>query len=157
MLDFNKIPNYKKNQRELNTIIPLLKTNFLTKNLNEQELSKLACAMKPQTYFKKDVLIKYGDEGKLYFILIKGNVKVTVYKPGTAANDPDLDKKKLLTKYMGPGSWFGELALLYNHKRSATIEAVDNCEVYTLEGQIFKTLIISLSIEKRSRKAEFLN
>ena len=135
----------------------MLKTNFLTKNLTEAELAKLACAMRPQTYFKKDTLIKYGDAGKLYFILIKGNVKVTVYKPGTAHDDPELEKKKLLTKYMGPGSWFGELALLYNHKRSSTIEAVDNCDVYTLEGQIFKTLIISSSIEKRSRKAEFLN
>lgn len=58
---------------------------------------------------------------------------------------------------MGAGSGFGELALLYNDKRSATIEAVDNCETYTLDGTIFKTLIIKSSIEKRSRKANFLD
>ena len=38
------------------------------------------------------------------------------------ADDPDLDKKKTLTKYLGAGSGFGELALLYNDKRSATIK-----------------------------------
>ena len=48
VLDFSKIPNYKKTDREMREIMPLLKNNFLTKNLNEEELTKLACAMKPQ-------------------------------------------------------------------------------------------------------------
>jgi CRP-like cAMP-binding protein len=47
---------------------------------------------------------------------------------------------------MGAGSGFGELALLYNDKRSATIEAVDTCETFTLDGTIFKTIIIKSSI-----------
>jgi cAMP-dependent protein kinase regulator len=58
---------------------------------------------------------------------------------------------------MGPGSGFGELALLYNDKRSATIEAVDDCETYSLEGSIFKTIIIKSSVEKRSLQAGFLD
>lgn len=48
VLDFNKIPNYQKTDKEMSEIMPLLKNNFLTKNLNEDELQKLACAMKPQ-------------------------------------------------------------------------------------------------------------
>ena len=48
VLDFSKIPNYKKTDREMREIMPLLKNNFLTKNLNEEELTRLACAMKPQ-------------------------------------------------------------------------------------------------------------
>jgi|TARA_B110000305_G_C19290653_1_gene564019 CRP-like cAMP-binding protein len=107
---------------------------------------------------KKEILIKYGDQGKDYFILSKGSVRVILYEPGTKPDDPDLDKKKTLVKYMGQGSGFGELALLYNDKRSATIEAVsDNCETYTLNGTIFKTIIIKSSIEKRSQQAGFLN
>lgn len=108
--------------------------------------------MKPQKYLKKEILIKYGDQGKEYFILSKGSVRVILYKPGTSPDDPELDKKKTMVKYMGQGSGFGELALLYNDKRSATIEAVsDNCETYTLNGTIFKTIIIKSSIEKRSQ------
>jgi len=89
--------------------------------------------------------------------LSKGSVKVTVYKPGTASDDPELDNKVLISKEMGAGSGFGELALLYNDKRSATIEAKELCKTYTLDRTIFKGLIIKSSIEKRSRKAEFLN
>ena len=157
MLDSNKIPNYKKTDKEMGEIMPLLKNNFLTKNLNEAELQKLANAMKPQKFAKGQVLIRYGDVGEHYFILSRGNVQVTVYQKGTPADDPDLKKKQVLTKHMGAGSGFGELALLYNDKRSATIEAVDDCETYTLDGTIFKTLIIKSSIEKRSRKANFLD
>ena len=113
--------------------------------------------MKPQKFLKKEKVISYGDIGKEYFVLAKGNVRVVVYQPGTDPKDPDLEKKKILTKYMGPGSGFGELALLYNDKRSATIEAVDDCETYSLDGAIFKTIIIKSSIEKRSLQAGFLD
>lgn len=58
---------------------------------------------------------------------------------------------------MGQGAGFGELALLYNDKRSATIEAVDTCETYTLDGSVFKTMIIKSSIQRRANRAGFLD
>lgn len=84
----------------MNEIIPILQNNFLTKNLGEDEISKLATAMKIQTYKRKERIITYGDSGTHYFILSKGSVQVIVYKPGTNPNDPDIDNKKILIKYM---------------------------------------------------------
>jgi hypothetical protein len=49
-LDFSKIPNYKKSKKQMDEIIPLLKNNFLTKNLGDDEIEKLAGAMKPLTF-----------------------------------------------------------------------------------------------------------
>ena len=46
-IDFSKIPNYKKTKKQLDEILPLMKKSFLTKNLNEEEMTKLAGAMKP--------------------------------------------------------------------------------------------------------------
>jgi CRP-like cAMP-binding protein len=66
-------------------------------------------------------IITYGDDGKEYFILSSGSVKVIVYKPKTDVNDPDLASKVLFTKEMPQGCGFGELALIYNDKRSATV------------------------------------
>jgi hypothetical protein len=37
-LDFSKIPNYKKSKKQMDEIIPLLKNNFLTKNLGDDEI-----------------------------------------------------------------------------------------------------------------------
>ena len=77
--------------------------------------------MKPQKFLKNEQIIKYGDVGKIYYILSKGSVKVILYNDGTKADDPQLKKKIKLEKFMGQGAGFGELALLYNDKRSATI------------------------------------
>lgn len=107
----------------MNEIIPLLKNNFLTKNLGDAEISKLAESMKPKIFKKGDLLIKYGDDGKDYFILAKGSVKVFVYKLGTRPDDPQIDENIVFSKIMQQGQGFGELALLYNDKRSATIIA----------------------------------
>jgi cAMP-dependent protein kinase regulator len=58
---------------------------------------------------------------------------------------------------MGKGSGFGELALLYNDKRSASIKALEPCTTYVLDGNVFKTIIIKSSIDKRNVKSGFLD
>ena len=52
---------------------------------------------------------------------------------------------------------FGELALIYNDKRSATILAIGDCQVYSLDGLLFKKIIIEKNMQKRSSHAGFLN
>ena len=46
---------------------------------------------------------------------------MTVYDKGTDPMDPELEQKIMVVKYLGSGVGFGELALLYGDKRSATI------------------------------------
>ena len=58
---------------------------------------------------------------------------------------------------MEKGCGFGELALIYNEKRSATISAVEACSTYTLDAIIFKKIIIHSSINKRNLQAGFLD
>jgi CRP-like cAMP-binding protein len=77
--------------------------------------------MKTQTFNEGEKIITYGDEGSTYYILSKGTIKVFVYEDDTKPNDPQLDNKIKFTKTMQKGEGFGELALLYNDKRSATI------------------------------------
>jgi len=113
--------------------------------------------MKPEKFSAGQNLITYGDEGTHYYILAKGSVKVIVYEPGTDAKDPELASKVKFTKEMPEGAGFGELALIYNDKRSATIEALEDCEAYTLDGLLFKKIIIESSMKKRTSHAGFLN
>jgi cAMP-dependent protein kinase regulator len=51
---------------------------------------------------------------------------------------------------MDKGTGFGELALLYNDKRSATITSLEECSCFTLDGKMFKAMIIRSSMDKRS-------
>lgn len=60
-------------------LTPILKGIFLTRNLSEDELKKLAGAMQIERFKRGELIIKYGDIGSKYYVLSKGNVKVTVY------------------------------------------------------------------------------
>lgn len=63
----------------------------------------------------------------------------------------------MLTKDLPTGVTFGELALLYDAKRSASIVANDECQCWTLDGTIFKTEIAKSSIAQRKKRADFLD
>ena len=156
-MDLNSIPVFEKSQQQMNEIVPLLKNNFLTKNLQSEEIEKIAKAMKPEVFQPGATIIKYGDFGQLYYILSKGQVKVMIYETGADPNDPHLEKKIKVEKVLEEGTGFGELALLYNDKRSATIEALTTCETYVLDGGLFKQIIVNTSIQSREKKAGFLD
>lgn len=100
--------------------------------------------MQPKEFKKDEIIIRYGDMGKEYYVLAKGDVKVIVYEKGAKVDDPE--KKIAFTKIMNAGVGFGEIALIYNDKRTATIQSIeDNCLTYVLDGNLFKTIIIKCS------------
>ena len=56
------------------------------------------------------------------------------------------------------GAGFGELALLYNDKRTASIRTVnEGCEVWVLDGTIFKNIVIKRTLKRRNIELQFIN
>lgn len=118
-------------------------------------------------YKKGDTIIQYGDMGTDYFVLTSGKVEVTVYQPGTPASDPKLNEKIMFKKLLeaNPESTeltqrmigFGEIALLQNDKRTASIVAQTDCETWVLNGDTFKAIIAVQSIKRRNISLEYLN
>lgn len=93
VVDYSLLTQNTKSEEELAEVTPLLKGNFLTKNLTDSEIQKVAGVMQKESFKKGDMIIRYGDIGQKYYVLAKGNVKVTVYTKGTDAQDPNLDSK----------------------------------------------------------------
>ena len=118
-------------------------------------------------YFKTgEVIIRYGDMGHEYYVLNYGTCKVTVYNKGTKPNDPQLETKINFVKTMKsypdqipsePMIGFGEIALLYNDKRTATVTALTNCEAWVLSGDVFKHIIAAHTIQRRNISLEYLD
>ena len=52
---------------------------------------------------------------------------------------------------------FGEIALLYNDKRTASITAISDCETWVLSGDVFKQIIAINSIRRRNISLEYLD
>ena len=113
-------------------------------------------------------IIRYGDMGTEYFVLAKGKVNVTVYQPGTNPFDANIADKVAFKKVMQPNTnadsnasdelvGFGEIALLYNDKRTASIEALTDCETWVLSGDVFKQIIAINAIRRRNISLEYLD
>jgi cAMP-dependent protein kinase regulator len=55
-----------------------------------------------------------------------------------------------------PGMVFGELALLYNAPRAATIESKEDCIIWKLDRNTFNHIVKDAAMDKREKYEEFL-
>lgn len=104
-----------------------LKEVELLKDVDPYERSKVADALKTQTYEKGDEIITEGQEGDTFYLLLDGEAEA--FKGG-----------KVVMQYKR-GSYFGELALLKNQPRAATVKAKTNCKVAFMDRKSFKRLL----------------
>ncbi len=96
----------------------------LFSSLPNKELKGVAKSCREGTYSPGSVLISQGEKGLGLFMLLKGTVRIT------RANSPDGAEEVLGTA--GAGEVIGELALLDDLPRSATVTAVDEVTVLSL-------------------------
>ena len=101
----------------------LLKTLTFFQNFPENELWEILKISKWRSFPLETVLIKEGDLGDSFFILITGNVKVT--------------RGKRLLNVLGVGDCFGEMSYLSKRDapRSATVTAGSDCIVMKVRAQ----------------------
>ncbi len=109
--------------------LQLLKNVVLFKDLNLRELAMVSSLMHERRYLAEEVIFDEGEEGQGLFLVMKGRVKITL---PTSANNLLLD--------LGPGAFFGEVALLDQSVRTAQARAVEDTQIVAL----FRAEFISL-------------
>ena len=122
----------------------------LIKNLTEKERLVLADALEPKLFHHGDEIITEGEDGHEFFIIEKGSVLCT-------KTNSDGIKRQVCDELVS-GDYFGELALLNNAKRRATVTA--NAEptiCLSLGRQTFKRLLGPLESLLKAREEEYIN
>ena len=99
-------------------------------NMDKYERSKIADAIKEVRFSEGDNIIRQGDQGDVFYILVEGSCIATL-------ND---NKSKPVMTY-GPGDYFGELALLRGDPRAANVIAQADCKLIQLDRKSFKRLL----------------
>ena len=100
----------------------------LFQQLDNTFIEEVALNLKPDVYTPGEYIFKEGQESdKLYFV-IKGELLV-LKQDGSVIN------------ILKEGDFFGEIALLNNQLRSASVQAVTYCDLYILEKEVFLYLL----------------
>ncbi|HXV34993.1 MAG TPA: cyclic nucleotide-binding domain-containing protein [Gaiellaceae bacterium] len=100
----------------------------LFKNLARSELVELAMATEDLEVEAGKVLAREGDIGQEFFVIVDGEVSVS--KDGTEI------------RRLGPGDFFGEIALVWESpRRTATVAAATPLRFFVLTRQAFRGLI----------------
>lgn len=107
----------------------------LFSEVDDATLQTIAAALRPRRFRRGEVVFHAGDPGDALFIVVSGQAKVTV--PSDDGSEP-----AILTT-VGPGGFFGELALLDGAPRSTTIVALDVVETMVLRRDAFDRLVDS--------------
>jgi len=109
--------------------ISLLEKVPLFESCSQSVLISISKYMKLRTIPKNEYIIKMGDPSNEMFFIIRGRVSVTI---GT-------DKLSVVAD-LPAGSFFGEMGILNDTPRVASVEAVTLCELYVLTREDFKII-----------------
>ena len=94
----------------------------LFSEMPRKHLESLAKVMVPKHFTKGDVIVREGDLGIAFYAVAKGSVEVY---------QTDAGREMPLTT-LRQGDFFGEMSLLDNQLRSASVRALEDCECLVL-------------------------
>ncbi|OMJ68767.1 hypothetical protein SteCoe_33687 [Stentor coeruleus] len=141
-----KPPVHPKTPEQHSRIVTKLSTSFMFSSLDDKDKEIVIEAMKECIFPTNSEVIKQGADGAELFIVDTGIL--SCYK-----NIKGEDKH---LKDYHPGEAFGELALLYNAPRAATIIAKTDAILWSLDRDTFNHIVKDAAVKRREKYEEFL-
>lgn len=102
--------------------------------LEQRDLDQLAQATHTTKLQPKEELFHKGDEGTRLYVIVRGRCRVVT---------TSMDGSDAQFTIMNPGEVIGEVTLFGGGERSATVTAVDECELLSLDRRDFFPLLRS--------------
>ena len=97
--------------------------------------------------FKKgDVLLREGERGECAYVIETGNVEILVQRDG----------QSIQIGTRGPGSLIGEMAMIDDKPRTATVRALDDCELQEITREDFARRIETAVRERATGNVQAL-
>ena len=132
----------------------LLRNVPLFAGLDEDQLSVLARMIMRKSFGRNATIIGAGDPTDSLYIVINGRLKVLM---------SDEQGREVILSLLGPGEFFGEMGLLDDSPRSASVVTQEPCELLSISKTDFKrslaenfdlSLMVMRGLVKRLREAD---
>jgi len=140
-------PVHPKSEEQKGRILAVLQDSFMFASLSPKEKEVVADAMQEKIFEAGDQIIEQGDDGEAMFVVEEG--QVNCYK-----RQPEGEDK--LVKQCRAGDAFGELALLYNCPRAASVKSHDRSVLWQLDRETFSHIVRGSASKRRERYEDFL-
>jgi cAMP-dependent protein kinase regulator len=151
--NFNKKENFKprfiqKTPEQILKIKNRVLSSFLFSNLDKKDLDIVIGAMDEKKLKPNEIAIQQGDDGDVLYVVESGELECSKHFTK--------DGPEVFLKMYQPGDSFGELALLYNAPRAATIKAKTDCVLWALDRATFNNIVKDAAQKKREKFENFL-
>ncbi|XP_036281606.1 cAMP-dependent protein kinase type II-alpha regulatory subunit-like [Pipistrellus kuhlii] len=137
---------HPKTEEQRHRLQEACKHILLFRNLDQEQLSEILDAMFEKVVNPDDHVIDQGDDGDNFYVIERGTYDILVTKD---------DLTRSVGQYDNRGS-FGELALMYNTPRAATIVATSEGALWGLDRGTFRRIIVKNNAQKRKMFESFL-
>ncbi|XP_077663065.1 cAMP-dependent protein kinase type II-beta regulatory subunit [Eretmochelys imbricata] len=137
---------YPKTDDQRNRLQEACKDILLFKNLDPEQMSQVLDAMFEKLIEGGEHVIDQGDDGDNFYVIDRGTYDIYVKCDGVG---------RCVGTYDNHGS-FGELALMYNTPRAATIIATSPGAVWGLDRVTFRRIIVKNNAKKRRMYENFI-
>ena len=119
----------------MDELLQILKGVELFRDLSEDQLDQISKISKKEAYSKGEVICKQGDAGDAMYVISAGQVEINVR---------DNKGNSYSALYLGAGQLVGEMALVDEGTRSASVIGVeDQTLVYTIPNNKFTALCVA--------------
>ncbi|RNA16086.1 cGMP-dependent kinase 1-like [Brachionus plicatilis] len=136
------LKEYTKSQETNEFLTNSIYENDFMKNLEIDQIDCIVNCMYPVEFPKESIIIREGDVGNSVYIIEEGRVEVT--------------KNSKLLCTMSSGKVFGELAILYNCTRTASIRALSLCKLWAIDRTTFQVIMMRSGMEKHEEYMDLL-
>jgi CRP/FNR family cyclic AMP-dependent transcriptional regulator len=106
----------------------IIKTVPLFSLLSDHQLAALFPAIQHRTYPRHSFMLRAGERADALYIILAGRAKVVI---------DDGDGREVTLTIIGANEFFGEMSLIDDKPRSASVEAIEPCEVLYVSKAAF--------------------
>jgi CRP-like cAMP-binding protein len=111
------------------TVTDTLRAVSLFAHLTDDELGRVAAAVRERSYPKQSIILFEDDPGDALYVVIAGQVKVVLIGE---------DGREVILSVLGEGDFFGEMSLIDDQPRSAHVIAMDDARLLVLRREDFQ-------------------
>ena len=142
VLSLSSLPKIVKSEVTRARIVACIDKNVLCRTMSREYRTALVDSMREVKASKGHTLIKQGDIGDFWYVVDVGAFE--------ARKQYDGQEEPQKVKDYASGDSFGELALMFNHRRAASVVAVEDSVAWAVDQASFRALVLTAASANQS-------